>query len=111
MNQQGDLRIVPTSVSMAVCISLLMHVGLYVRAVDYDVLTHQGRQEGQVALPIAAMSEALLREALKTAAQEERFELAAVLRDELRKREQSADAPEDAAEESAEDSAHPEPQN
>ena len=57
------------------------------------------------------MSEALLREALKTAVQEERFELAAVLRDELRKREQSADAPEDAAEESAEDSAHPEPQN
>ena len=111
VNQQGDLRIVPTSVSMAVCISLLMHVGLYVRAVDYDVLTHQGRQEGQVALPIAAMSEALLREALKTAAQEERFELAAVLRDELRKREQSADAPEDAAEESAEDSVHPEPQN
>ena len=111
VNQQGDLRIVPTSVSMAVCISLLMHVGLYVRAVDYDVLTHQGRQEGQVALPIAAMSEALLREALKTAAQEERFELAAVLRDELRKREQSADVPEDAAEESAEDSAHPEPQN
>ena len=64
-----------------------------------------------MALPIAAMSEALLREALKTAVQEERFELAAVLRDELRKREQSADAPEDAAEESAEDSAHPEPQN
>ena len=111
VNQQGDLRIVPTSVSMAVCISLLMHVGLYVRAVDYDVLTPQGRQEGQVALPIAAMSEALLREALKTAAQEERFELAAVLRDELRKREQSADATEDATEESAEDSAHPEPQN
>ena len=47
VNQQGDLRIVPTSVSMAVCISLLMHVGLYVRAVDYDVLTHQGRQEGR----------------------------------------------------------------
>ena len=103
INQAGDLRIVPTSVSMAVCISLLMHVGLYVLATDYETLTRQGRQEGQVALPIAAMSESLLREALKTAAQEERFELAAVLRDELRKREQLADSSEEPAEEKAED--------
>lgn len=103
INQAGDLRIVPTSVSMAVCISLMMHVGLYVLATDYETLTRQGRQEGQVALPIAAMSESLLREALKTAAQEERFELAAVLRDELRKREQLADSSEEPAEEKAED--------
>lgn len=103
INQAGDLRIVPTSVSMAVCISLLMHVGLYVLATDYETLTRQGRQEGQVALPIAAMSESLLREALKTAAKEERFELAAVLRDELRKREQLADSSEEPAEEKAED--------
>lgn len=103
VNQQGDLRIVPTSVSMAVCISLLMHVGLYVLATDYETLTRQGRQEGQVALPIAAMSDSLLREALKTAAKEERFELAAVLRDELRKREQPADPTEEPAEDKAED--------
>ena len=103
INQMGDLRIVPTSVSMAVCISLLMHVGLYVLATDYETLTRQGRQEGQVALPIAAMSESLLREALKTAAKEERFELAAVLRDELRKREQPADPTEEPAEDKAED--------
>ena len=100
VSQQGDLRIVPTSVSMAVCISLLMHVGLYVLATDYEALTRQSKQEGQVALPIAAMSDNLLREALKTAAQEERFELAAVLRDELRKREQPAEAQEQPAEQS-----------
>ena len=44
--------------------------------------------EGQVSMPITAMSDQLLTEALQAAASEDKFELAAILRDELKRRRQ-----------------------
>ena len=43
--------------------------------------------EGQVSMPITAMNEKLLKEALNAAVMEDNFELASVIRDELRQRE------------------------
>ena len=52
---------------------------------EEQILRQKG--EGQVSLPIAAMNKKLLEEALKAAVSEENFELASVIRDEIRKRE------------------------
>ena len=51
--------------------------------------TQLGRQrgDGMVALPISAMSRELLDEALKSAVAEENFELASLIRDEIKSRE------------------------
>ena len=50
-----------------------------------QMLRQQG--EGQVSMPITAMNQRLLQEALNAAVAEENFELASVLRDEIRQRE------------------------
>lgn len=59
------------------------------RTVFEEQMSRQ-KGEGQVSLPITAMNDRLLGEALKAAVAEENFELASLLRDELRRRE-SAD--------------------
>ena len=50
-----------------------------------QVLRQQG--EGQVSMPITAMNNKLLEEALRAAVDEDNFELASVIRDELQQRE------------------------
>ena len=52
---------------------------------DEQMLRQQG--EGQVSMPITAMNKKLLEEALDAAVKEDNFELASVIRDELRQRE------------------------
>lgn len=53
-----------------------------------EQLQQRQKGEGQVSMPITAMSDQLLTEALQAAASEDKFELAAILRDELKRRRQ-----------------------
>lgn len=53
---------------------------------DFARLYTRQRAAGQVAVPIASMGDDLLREALKQAVENDNFELASQLRDELRSR-------------------------
>lgn len=54
-----------------------------------DIQSKTKHDEGQMALSLYAMNEKLLEEALESAVEEDHFELAAVLRDELKRRKQS----------------------
>lgn len=54
---------------------------------EFDLLYSRQNGEGQVAVPITAMSGDLLKEALRQAVESENFELASQLRDELKSRE------------------------
>lgn len=56
---------------------------------EEQILRQKG--EGQVSMPITAMNMKLLEEALQAAVEQENFELASVLRDEIKLREAAAD--------------------
>lgn len=60
---------------------ILMRRGMF----EDQLLRQKG--EGQVSMPITAMNKKLLEEALRAAVEEENFELASVLRDEIKIRE------------------------
>lgn len=56
---------------------------------EEQILRQKG--EGQVSMPITAMNKKLLEEAMKAAVEEDNFELASVLRDEIKLREALSD--------------------
>ena len=53
----------------------------------FEEQINRQKGEGQVSMPITAMNKKLLEEALRAAVEEENFELASVLRDEIKLRE------------------------
>ena len=57
---------------------------------EEQILRQKG--DGQVSMPITAMNKKLLEEALQAAVEEENFELASVLRDEIKMRDEQSDA-------------------
>ena len=63
----------------------------------FEEQINRQKGEGQVSMPITAMNKKLLEEAMHAAVEEENFELASVLRDEIKMREALAngDTPDD----------------
>lgn len=92
MRQGEASHVLPTTTGIGVCLALQLHVELCISATDYEALTRHICEETRVALPLTVLSDRLLREALDEAVRDERFELASVLRDELRTRENEAPA-------------------
>ena len=64
-----------------------------IHAMDFELLYARSPKEGQVAIPIATMTDDLLSEALREAVENEWFELASQLRDELKNRHASDGQP------------------
>lgn len=84
-----DLGYREVETDLADGIALAMLADCPIRMLRKVFETQLGRQrgDGMVALPISAMSRELLDEALKSAVAEENFELASLIRDEIKSRE------------------------
>lgn len=91
--RQGETtRSLPTDVGIGVCVALALHADISMSAEDYNTLTRHDSEPTRVTMPMSFMSTGLLRVALKDAVRDERFEMASLLRDELRMREDGASA-------------------
>lgn len=90
-----DFELINEVVSISVPVADAVIAALETKADLWTAKDNFFRQHPQsdnpnaVALPLSAMNEKLLREALEGAVEEENFELAGILRDELKKREQT----------------------
>lgn len=75
-----------SNIANGVVAALNQQVPLVITAQDFSqhILKHQ--TEGKVAVPLSMMTEDLLNEALKSAVKEENYELASVIRDEIKLR-------------------------
>lgn len=75
-------------VSMAEGFTAAMITGasFYITRYDFEQLYNREMDGGRIAIPVAAMPRDLLQEALNQAVEGENFELASVLRDEIKKR-------------------------
>mgnify|MGYP004455909999 FL=1 len=74
-------------VAEAVVSAIETHSALWVQRDTFERQSRMNNPDKQsMALPLAAMSNNLLKEALKSAVEDDNFELASVLRDELNKR-------------------------
>ena len=91
LNRDEDRQKLTTDVGNGVALSLSENVPLLVTTEDYAALTRQQRREGEVALPLTAMSRDLLQEALHEAVSRENFELASALRDEIKLRDSESE--------------------
>lgn len=70
----------------AVVAALEMRIPLWMERTQFEKQTIRQPSNDSMALPLAAMTEQLLEEALQAAVEEENFELAGILHDELKKR-------------------------
>ena len=86
----GNITSVPAPVGEALVTALEGRCGIYVETHDYH---GQKPSANNMALPLRAMSDKLLNEAIEGAVKADDFELASVLRDELRKRQRAHTAP------------------
>lgn len=68
--------------------ALMMKAPIYITAMDFARLYNREMGDGRIAIPVASMPRDLLQEALNQAVEGENFELASVLRDEIKKRDE-----------------------
>ena len=90
LQQGSDIRTIRQKVGTGVVLAMDLKLPLQVSAQYFEAMTNQApKQDGsvEVRIPIAAMDESLLREALQEAVKEDNFEMASTLRDELQRRE------------------------
>lgn len=80
-------RILNLDVARGIAAALENKAPILMLQQEFEMLYNQQNGEGQVAVPITAMSGDLLKEALRQAVENENFELASQLRDELKSRE------------------------
>ncbi len=80
-------RILNLEVAQGIAAAIEAHAPILMLRQEFDLLYSRQNGEGQVAVPITAMSGDLLKEALRQAVESENFELASQLRDELKSRE------------------------
>lgn len=90
LQQGSDIRTIRQNVGTGVVLAMDLKLPLQVSAQYFEAMKNQApKQDGsvEVRIPIAAMDESLLREALQEAVKEDNFEMASTLRDELQRRE------------------------
>lgn len=83
----NELVSITVPAAEAVVAALETHSPIWVQKEAFERQARLGHSSQSMALPISAMTEKLLKEALNAAVEEENFELASILRDELNKRE------------------------
>lgn len=82
----NELVSITVPAAEAVVAALETHSPIWVQKATFERQARLGHSDQSMALPITAMAENLLQEALRAAVEEENFELASILRDELNKR-------------------------
>ena len=95
-NQMTTERIA-CNVADGITAALENHCPILMKRDMFEEQINRQKGEGQVSMPITAMNKKLLEEAMHAAVEEENFELASVLRDEIKMREALAngDTPDD----------------
>lgn len=84
--QDKGYQTLETDVATAVMAAMENHCPIYTYRALFERQYGSQTKDGQVAIPISVMSRQLLEEALQAAVKEENFELASLLRDELKGR-------------------------
>lgn len=88
------LRVLDVPIADAVVTSLESGCSLWAAPAMMEAQRKRHNPEGSVGLPLRGMEDRLLRQALEAAVEEDNFELAAQIRDELKSREkETEDAP------------------
>lgn len=84
----NEIVSITTPISEAVVTALETRSSLWVQRTTFERQTRMNKNGGSqnMALPITAMSDKLISDALQAAVKEDNFELATILRDELNKR-------------------------
>lgn len=84
----NEIVSITTPIAEAVVTALETHSSLWVLRTTFERQTRMNKNGGSqnMALPITAMSDKLISDALQAAVKEDNFELATILRDELNKR-------------------------
>ena len=84
----NEIVSIPTTIAEAVVTALETRSSLWVQRTTFERQTRMNKNGGSqnMALPITAMSDKLISDALQAAVKEDNFELATILRDELNKR-------------------------
>ena len=84
----NEIVSITTPIAEAVVTALEMRSSLWVQRTTFERQTRMNKNGGSqnMALPITAMSDKLISDALQAAVKEDNFELATILRDELNKR-------------------------
>lgn len=84
----NEIVSITTPIAEAVVTALKTHSSLWVQRTTFERQTRMNKNGGSqnMALPITAMSDKLISDALQAAVKEDNFELATILRDELNKR-------------------------
>lgn len=84
----NEIVSITTSVAEAVVMTLETRGSIWVQRNVFERQTRMNKNDGSqnMALPITAMSDKLINDALQAAVKEDNFELATILRDELNKR-------------------------
>lgn len=84
----NEIVSITTPIAEAVVTALETRSSLWVQRTTFDRQTRMNKNGGSqnMALPITAMSDKLISDALQAAVKEDNFELATILRDELNKR-------------------------
>jgi bifunctional DNase/RNase len=84
----NEIVSITTPIAEAVVTALETHSSLWVQRTTFERQTRMNKNGGSqnMALPITAMSDKLISDALQAAVKEDNFELATILRDELNKR-------------------------
>lgn len=87
-NDDNKIEKIPCNIAEGITSALENQCPILMNKEMFEEQILRQKGEGQVSMPITAMNDKLLQEALKAAVKEENFELASVLRDEIRSREQ-----------------------
>ncbi len=85
------LRVLDVPIADAVVASLESGCSLWAAPAMIEAHRKRHSPQGTVGLPLRGMEERLLRQALESAVAEDNFELAALIRDELKSREEETD--------------------
>ncbi len=85
-DRNGELVSIQAPVDEAVAAAHEVKAPIWVPAAELDLRLKMPNEEGKMSVPINSMSNELLETVLREAVEHDNFELATVLRDELRKR-------------------------
>lgn len=85
-NGMEEEHILNTELAQGVATAMEEGCPIVIYRRDFERLHNRHTEEGQVAIPLSAMSGDLLREALKLAVENDDFEMASQLRDEINNR-------------------------
>lgn len=89
----NDEHILNTELAQGIATSLEQGCPIVVYREEFNRLHNRQSKEGQVAIPLTAMSGDLLKEALRLAVESDNFELASQLRDEINSRQKDTGNP------------------